>query len=58
MDFKIGALTVDPQVASYDPSSLIPYMEELGVEYLYKERDKNLYVNHKQLYEVKIFYLK
>lgn len=45
MDFKIGALTVDPQVASYDPSSLIPYMEELGVEYLYKERDKNLYLN-------------
>ena len=37
MDFKIGALTVDPQVASYDPSSLIPYMEELGVEYLYKD---------------------
>jgi len=37
MDFTIGALTVDPQVASYDPSSLIEYMQELGVEYLYKE---------------------
>ena len=44
MDFKIGALTVDPQVGSYDPSSLIPYMEELGVEYLYKDRDKTLHV--------------
>ena len=37
MDFTIGAVTVDPQVASYDPSSLIPYMDELGLEYLYKE---------------------
>ena len=37
IDFTIGALTVDPQVASYDPSSLIPYMQELNVEYIYKE---------------------
>ena len=33
----MGALTVDPQVASYDPSSLVDYMNELGVEYIYEE---------------------
>ena len=37
IEFTVGALTVDPQVASYDPSSLVPYMEELGVEYIYEE---------------------
>ena len=37
IEFTVGALTVDPQVQSYDPSSLVPYLAELGVEYLYEE---------------------
>ena len=37
IEFTVGALTVDPQVQSYDPSSLVPYLKELGVEYLYEE---------------------
>ncbi|MDX5332527.1 MAG: tRNA 2-thiocytidine biosynthesis protein TtcA, partial [Gammaproteobacteria bacterium] len=29
--FAVGAVTVDPQSDSFDPSVLIPYMEALGV---------------------------
>lgn len=31
--FDVGAVTVDPQSGSFDPSTLIPYMKELGVDY-------------------------
>lgn len=34
--FTIGAVTVDPQADSFDPSPLIPYMESLGIEYHYR----------------------
>ncbi len=34
--FTIGAVTVDPQADSFDPSPLIPYMKSLGIEYHYR----------------------
>jgi len=34
--FEVGAVTVDPQSESFDPSSLIPYMESLGIPYFYE----------------------
>ena len=33
--FTLACATVDPGTPSFDPSPLIPYMEELGVEYHY-----------------------
>jgi len=33
--FEIGAMTVDPQSGEYDPSPLIPYLKEIGVEYFF-----------------------
>lgn len=37
ISFSIGAMTVDPQTGDFDPSSMIPYVESLGVEYFYVE---------------------
>jgi len=37
--FKLGAVTVDPMSSAYDPRPLIPYLQQLGVEYLYEEQD-------------------
>lgn len=34
--FELGAVTVDPQSDDFDPSPLIPYLEQLGVEYVYQ----------------------
>ncbi|KAG1707635.1 tRNA-cytidine(32) 2-sulfurtransferase [Nymphon striatum] len=31
--FDVGAVTIDPQSGGFDPSTLIPYMKELGVDY-------------------------
>jgi hypothetical protein len=39
----MGAVTVDPQSSAYDPRPLIPYLEELGVEYLYEEQVKQIH---------------
>ena len=36
INFELGAVTVDPQSDSFDPSSLIPYMESLGIPYFYE----------------------
>ncbi|GLH13232.1 Cytoplasmic tRNA 2-thiolation protein 1 [Gryllus bimaculatus] len=36
--FILGAATVDPGSTAYDPRPLIPYMESLGVHYLYEEQ--------------------
>lgn len=33
--FAFGAVTIDPQAGDYDPSPMIPYLAELGVEYHY-----------------------
>ncbi|HHL19409.1 MAG TPA: tRNA 2-thiocytidine biosynthesis protein TtcA [Thiothrix sp.] len=33
--FELGAVTVDPMADSFDPSALIPYMQQLGVDYHY-----------------------
>lgn len=33
--FEFGAVTIDPQTGTFDPSTLIPYMEDLGVDYHY-----------------------
>jgi len=35
--FDIGAITVDPQADSFDPSPLIPYMKSLGIDYFYRQ---------------------
>ena len=35
--FSIGAVTVDPQADSFDPSPLIPYMKSLGIDYHYRK---------------------
>lgn len=34
--FHVGAITVDPQIAGFDPSPLRAYMAELGVPYHYE----------------------
>jgi tRNA(Ile)-lysidine synthase TilS/MesJ len=34
--FELAALTVDPQVAGFDPSTLKAYMADLGVSYFYQ----------------------
>lgn len=34
--FDIGAVTIDPQSGSFDPSPLIPYMRSLGIDYHFK----------------------
>ncbi|VDL48930.1 unnamed protein product [Hymenolepis diminuta] len=36
--FEIGAVTVDPGSSAFNPRPLIPYLAELGVEYLYEEQ--------------------
>ena len=33
ISFEIGAVTIDPQSGSFDPSPLIPYMQSLGIDY-------------------------
>ena len=33
--FTLACVTIDPQTASFDPSPLIPYLENLGVTYHY-----------------------
>ena len=34
--FEFAAVTVDPMAGDFDPSSLIPYLKSLGVEYHYR----------------------
>lgn len=36
ISFDIGAVTVDPMAGDFDPSPMIPYMKELGVDYHYQ----------------------
>jgi len=36
--FELAAMTVDPMAGDFDPSPLIPYLKELGVEYHYVRR--------------------
>lgn len=36
--FEVGAITVDPQIAGYDPSPLKDYLAGLGVPYFYREQ--------------------
>ncbi|XP_028397517.1 uncharacterized protein LOC114521315 isoform X2 [Dendronephthya gigantea] len=40
VNFHIGAATVDPGSAAYDPSPLKSYMKELGIEYFYEVQGK------------------
>ncbi|XP_076052492.1 uncharacterized protein LOC143031974 [Oratosquilla oratoria] len=37
--FKLGAVTVDPQSAAYDPRPLIPYLAALGVPYFFEQQN-------------------
>lgn len=37
INFKLAAMTVDPQSGDFDPTHMIPYLESLGVEYFYVE---------------------
>lgn len=34
--FDVGAVTIDPQSGTFDPSTLVPYMKKLGVDYHYR----------------------
>lgn len=36
--FELGALTVDPEVEGFDPSSLVRYYESLGIEGYYEQQ--------------------
>jgi len=36
VNFELGAMTVDPMAGDFDPSTMIPYLAELGVEYHYQ----------------------
>ncbi len=36
--FELGAMTVDPQVDDFDPSTLKPYLAELGIPYHYESQ--------------------
>jgi len=36
--FELAALTVDPLVEGFEPAQLKPYMEELGIEYFFREQ--------------------
>ena len=38
IDFDLGAVTVDPQTPSYDPSPLKLYLAALGVPYFYESQ--------------------
>lgn len=38
VSFEMGAMTVDPGSSAYDPSPLIPYMEQLGIPYFYERQ--------------------
>lgn len=38
ISFTLGAATVDPLSAAYDPRPLIPYLASLGVPYLYERQ--------------------
>lgn len=33
INFELGAVTIDPQSDAFDPSPLIPYMQELDIDY-------------------------
>ena len=36
--FHVGAITIDPQIAGFEPSTLKGYMAELGVEYFFESQ--------------------
>lgn len=38
INFKLGAVTVDPMSASYDPRPLIPYLASLSVPYFFEQQ--------------------
>ncbi|MFA7633397.1 MAG: ATP-binding protein [Thiohalomonadaceae bacterium] len=38
VDFKLGAITVDPQIPAFDPSPLKGYLANLGIPYFYQEQ--------------------
>lgn len=40
INFNLGAITVDPQTATYDPRPLIPYLASLKVPYLFESQGK------------------
>jgi len=37
--FDVGAVTLDPMIASFDPSPLKPYLADLGITYHYQQED-------------------
>lgn len=49
ISFKVGAVTIDPQTGTFDPSPLIPYMQSLGIEYFFcKEPIMSMAETHMQ----------
>ncbi len=41
---ELGAVTVDPGSSAYDPRPLVPYLDSLGVKYLYEEQVEKKYL--------------
>ncbi|MCK5921691.1 MAG: hypothetical protein KAG66_12170, partial [Methylococcales bacterium] len=37
IQFSLGAVTIDPQSDRFSPAALKPYMEQLGIDYVYVE---------------------
>ena len=36
IEFKLGVLTINPEAEGFDPSPLIPYVESLRLDYVYR----------------------
>ena len=45
VQFQFGAVTVDPQTPSYDPSPLKQYLASLGVPYYYESQCEQIFFN-------------
>ena len=47
IQFDVGAVTLDPMIDSFDPSSLKPYLQSLDIEYFYvREQMEKLALAH------------
>ncbi len=50
--FDLGAVTVDPGSSAFDPRPLIPYLADLGVEYLYEEQSESYHPTHTHIHNL------
>ena len=54
--FSLGAVTVDPGSASYNPRPLIPYLAALGVPYFFEEQGTCIHVYNIWIYKALLPY--